>query len=128
MQKDLKNGRILTSCPIDEILPELKEAIRKHSSVVLQAPPGAGKTTRVPLALLDVIPPEKGRILMLEPRKLAAVSAARWMAKTLGEEIGQTLGYSIRFDSRVSKETRIEVMTEATVPIVPVAPFFFTRS
>jgi ATP-dependent helicase HrpB len=112
MQKDLKNGRILTSCPIDEILPELKEAIRKHSSVVLQAPPGAGKTTRVPLALLDVIPPEKGRILMLEPRKLAAVSAARWMAKTLGEEIGQTLGYSIRFDSRVSKETRIEVMTE----------------
>ncbi|MBP9650316.1 MAG: DEAD/DEAH box helicase, partial [Syntrophaceae bacterium] len=112
MQKDLKNGRILTSCPIDEILPELKEAIRKHSSVVLQAAPGAGKTTRVPLALLDVIPPEKGRILMLEPRKLAAVSAARWMAKTLGEEIGQTLGYSIRFDSRVSKETRVEVMTE----------------
>ncbi|HPC85987.1 MAG TPA: ATP-dependent helicase HrpB [Smithellaceae bacterium] len=112
MPRDLKNGRILTSCPIDEILPELKEAIRKRSSLVLHAPPGAGKTTRVPLALLDVIPPEKGRILMLEPRRIAAVSAARWMAKTLGEEVGRTLGYSIRFDSRTSKETRVEVMTE----------------
>ena len=102
----------MTSYPIDEILPELKAAIREHSAVVLQAPPGSGKTTRVPLALLDLIPPQKGRILMLEPRRIAAVSAARWMAKSIGEEIGQTLGYSIRFDSRVSKETRIEVMTE----------------
>ena len=112
MRKDLKNGRISTSCPIDEILPELKEAVRKHSSVVLQAPPGAGKTTRVPLVLLDVVPPAKGRILMLEPRRIAAVCAARWMAGTLGEEIGATLGYSIRFDSRVSKGTRVEIMTE----------------
>lgn len=112
MRKDLKSGRILTSCPIDEILPELKEAVRQHSSVVLQAPPGAGKTTRVPPALLDVIEPRQGRILMLEPRRIAAVSAARWMAGRLGEEVGQTLGYSIRFDSRVSKQTRIEVMTE----------------
>ncbi|MFO7568483.1 MAG: ATP-dependent helicase HrpB [Smithellaceae bacterium] len=98
--------------PIDDILPALTSAIRTHSAVILQAPPGSGKTTRVPLALLDVIGPEKGRILMLEPRRIAAVSAARWMAKTLDEEIGQTLGYSIRFDSRVSKTTRIEVMTE----------------
>lgn len=112
MQKDIKSGQILTSYPIDDILPELTAAIRKHPAVVLQAPPGSGKTTRVPLALLDVIEPQKGRILMLEPRRIAAVSAARWMAKTLGEEIGQTLGYSIRFDSRVSKRTRIEVMTE----------------
>jgi len=102
----------LTTCPIDEILPALKEAIRKHSSVVLQAPPGAGKTTRVPPALLEVIEPRQGRILMLEPRRIAAISAARWMAGRLGEEVGQTLGYSIRFDSRVSKQTRIEVMTE----------------
>lgn len=112
MQMNIKSGPILTSCPIDHILPELQAAIREHPAVVLQAPPGSGKTTRVPLALLDVIGPEKGRILMLEPRRIAAVSAARWMAKTLGEEIGQTLGYSIRFDSRVSKQTRIEVMTE----------------
>ncbi|MEN6488592.1 MAG: ATP-dependent helicase HrpB [Smithella sp.] len=112
MRKNAKNGQNLNSYPIDDILPELTAAIREHPAVVLQAPPGSGKTTRVPLALLDVIPPEKGRIIMLEPRRIAAVSAARWMAKTMGEEIGQTLGYSIRFDSRVSKRTRIEVMTE----------------
>ena len=102
----------MTSYPIDDILPKLTAAIHDYSAVVLQAPPGSGKTTRVPLALLDVIEPQAGRILVLEPRRIAAVSAARWMAKTLGEEIGQTLGYSIRFDSRVSKSTRIEVMTE----------------
>ncbi|PKN20089.1 MAG: ATP-dependent helicase HrpB [Deltaproteobacteria bacterium HGW-Deltaproteobacteria-6] len=112
MQKNIKSGQIPASYPIDHILPELQAAIRERHAVVLQAPPGSGKTTRVPLALLDVIGPEKGRILILEPRRIAAVSAARWMAKTLGEEIGQTLGYSIRFDSRVSKDTRIEVMTE----------------
>jgi ATP-dependent helicase HrpB len=100
------------SYPIDPILPALQEAMTTASSVVLQAPPGSGKTTRAPLALLGAIPPERGRIIMLEPRRLAAVSAARWMAKTLGGEIGQTLGYSIRFDSRVSDQTRIEVVTE----------------
>ncbi len=100
------------SLPIDPILPELKEAIRSHSGVVLQAPPGSGKTTRVPPALLEIFPSEKGRIVMLEPRRLAAVSAARWMAQGLGEKIGQTLGYSIRFDRRVTDKTRIEVVTE----------------
>ena len=98
--------------PIDEILPRIKETVLANPSAVLQAPPGSGKTTRTPLALLEVIPPEKGRILMLEPRRIAAVSAARWMAKTLGEEIGGTMGYSIRFESRVSEKTRIEVVTE----------------
>jgi len=112
---DRKSGWILSSCPIDEVLPDLKEAIRRHSAVILQAPPGSGKTTRVPIALLDVMPPGQGRILMLEPRRIAAVSAARWMAKMLGEEIGQTLGYSIRFDSRVSLQTRIEVVTEGVL-------------
>src|SRR4030042_4281731 len=100
------------SFPIDEILPRMKETVLAGSSAVLQAPPGSGKTTRPPLALLEGVPPEKGRILMLEPRRLAAVSAARWMAKTLGEEIGKTMGYSIRFESRVSGKTRIEVVTE----------------
>jgi ATP-dependent helicase HrpB len=103
---------LLDPCPLDEILPDLREKIRLNPAVVLHAPPGAGKTTRVPLALLDILPPEKGRIVMLEPRRIAAVSAARWMAKTLGEEPGDTVGYSIRFDSRVSKATRIEVVTE----------------
>ena len=71
MEKSFKSGQILKSYPIDHILPELKAAIGEHSAVVLQAPPGSGKTTRVPLALLDVIVPEKGRILMLEPRRIA---------------------------------------------------------
>ncbi len=98
--------------PIDDLLPELKESVLRNPSVVLQAPPGAGKTTRIPLALIDVLPPERGRIIMLEPRRIAAVSAARWMAQTLGEKPGETVGYSIRFDSRVSSLTRIEVVTE----------------
>ena len=103
------------SYPIDEILPAIKETVLASPSVVLQAPPGSGKTTRTPLALLDVMPAERGRILMLEPRRIAAVSAARWMAKTLGEEIGGTMGYSIRFESRSSEKTRIEVATEGVL-------------
>lgn len=100
----------MTSYPIDTILPELKKAVQNGPSVIVHAPPGAGKTTRVPLALLEVIP--QGRIVMLEPRRIAAVSAARWMARTLGEEVGGTVGYAIRFDSRSSAKTRIEVVTE----------------
>jgi ATP-dependent helicase HrpB len=99
--------------PIDEILPELLQSLRSQPNCILHAPPGAGKTTRVPLALLDIIPADAGRIVMLEPRRLAAVSAARWMARLLNEEVGQTVGYSIRFDSKVSRATRIEVVTEA---------------
>ena len=100
----------MTSLPIDTILPKLKEAVQKHPAVVLHAPPGAGKTTRVPLALLDII--TQGRIVMLEPRRIAATSAARWMAHLLGEEVGATIGYSIRFDTKRSDRTRIEVVTE----------------
>lgn len=103
---------MMSSLPIDEILPQLLQSIRATPNAILHAPPGAGKTTRVPLSLLDVIPAEAGRIVMLEPRRLAAVSAARWMARCLGEEPGRTVGYSIRFDSRVSADTRIEVVTE----------------
>lgn len=102
----------MTRLPIDDILPVLIDSLHTHQSIILHAPPGAGKTTRVPLALLDSIPPGEGRILMLEPRRIAAVSAARWMAGILGEEVGGTVGYSIRFESCVSKATRIEVVTE----------------
>lgn len=98
--------------PINEVLPELVAAVSAHANVVLHAPPGAGKTTRVPIALLDVIPPERGRIIMLEPRRIAAASAARWMAHLLGEDVGETVGYAIRFDRKVSEKTRIEVVTE----------------
>ncbi|MCX5828437.1 MAG: ATP-dependent helicase HrpB, partial [Deltaproteobacteria bacterium] len=98
--------------PIDHILPELREAVHAKPAVVLQAPPGSGKTTRVPLALLEVIPSAQGRIIMLEPRRIAAVAAARWMAQLLKEKVGQTVGYAIRFDRRISKDTRLEIVTE----------------
>lgn len=95
--------------PIDAALPGLKAALESAGRAVLMAPPGAGKTTRVPLALLDRI---AGRILMLEPRRLAARAAAERMAETLGEPVGQTVGYRIRGETKVSKATRIEVVTE----------------
>lgn len=97
---------------IDEILPELLKSLEGHPCAVLQAPPGAGKTTRVPLALLELPSLAGGRIVMLEPRRLAAVNAARFMAASLGEEVGETVGYSIRFERKVSRSTRIEVVTE----------------
>ena len=97
--------------PIDEALPRLLDALRAHGQAVLQAPPGAGKTTRVPLAMLEA-GLVAGRILMLEPRRLAARSSAERMAETLGEPVGQTVGYRVRGDAKVSRATRIEVVTE----------------
>ena len=90
-------------------------SLEASPSLVVQAPPGAGKTTRVPLALLNAPLLENRRIVMLEPRRLAAANAARWMAACLGEEVGKTVGYTIRFDRRVSSETRIEVVTEGVL-------------
>lgn len=98
--------------PIDAILPELKKVLEQTSTMLLQAPPGAGKTTRVPLALLEAPWRADGKILMLEPRRLAARSAARYMARQLNEQPGQTVGYRTRLDTRVSGATRIEVVTE----------------
>jgi len=98
--------------PIDAVLPELTAALRASNAAVLVAPPGAGKTTRVPLALLEEPWAEGRRILVLEPRRLAARAAAERMAKTLGERVGDTVGLRIRFDSKVSRRTRIEVITE----------------
>ena len=98
--------------PIDSILPELRNTVSVSANTVLHAPPGAGKTTRAPLALLDLPGRAAGRIVMLEPRRLAAVHAAHRMASTLGEEAGETVGYAMRFERRVSRKTRIEVVTE----------------
>ncbi|WP_300516393.1 ATP-dependent helicase HrpB [Aliiroseovarius sp.] len=100
-----------TGLPIDDALPPLLAALRAENRAVLMAPPGAGKTTVVPLALLEA-GLCAGRILMLEPRRLAARAAAERMAESLGEAAGQTVGYRIRGEAKVSKLTRIEVVTE----------------
>ncbi len=113
------NRRVTTDLqddlPIEEVLPALLEALRRHGRAVLQAPPGAGKTTRVPLAMLEAGLPAEGRIVMLEPRRLAARGAAARMAETLGEAPGQTVGYRMRGEAQVSRATRIEVVTEGVL-------------
>ncbi|MGE0726081.1 MAG: ATP-dependent helicase HrpB, partial [Alphaproteobacteria bacterium] len=98
--------------PIEAVLPAVVDALSHGRSVVLAAPPGAGKTTAVPPALLDTPWRGDGTILMLEPRRLAARAAARRMATLRGEEAGGTVGYRVRLDSRVGPATRIEVVTE----------------
>ncbi|KJE34546.1 ATP-dependent helicase [Thalassospira sp. HJ] len=98
--------------PIDAVLPDVISALENGTSAVLQAPPGAGKTTKVPLALLDCAWRGDQKIIMLEPRRLAARASARRMAQLLGEAVGGRVGYRVRFDSKVSKDTKIEVVTE----------------
>lgn len=98
--------------PVSEVLPQLRQALRTRNSAVLVAPPGAGKTTLVPLALLDEPWAVQGRLIVLEPRRLAARAAAKRMADLMGEQVGATVGYRVRLDSRVSAATRIEVVTE----------------
>lgn len=103
---------VLPPLPIDPVLPDLLAALAGPGVAVLQAPPGAGKTTRVPLALLPEPWLAGGRIVVLEPRRLAARAAARRMAAMLGGEVGGTVGYRVRMDSRVGPATRIEVVTD----------------
>jgi ATP-dependent helicase HrpB len=98
--------------PIDAALPALRAAVVAHANVVLQAPPGAGKSTGVPLALLAAESLQAGKIVMLEPRRLAARAVATRMAQMLGESVGQTVGFRTRLESRTGKNTRIEVVTE----------------
>src|SRR5215207_2516092 len=105
-------GLFDSELPIDEALPRLIAALRQNHAAVLVAPPGAGKTTRVPLWLIDTLGPADKKILVLEPRRLAARAAAERMAATLNERVGETVGLRVRFGSKVSAKTRIEVMTE----------------
>jgi ATP-dependent helicase HrpB len=98
--------------PIDDALPALRSALCQHARAVLVAPPGAGKTTRAPLALLDEPWARGKRLILLEPRRLAARAAAARMAATLGEKVGETIGLRVRLTSLVSRRTRIEVVTE----------------
>lgn len=102
----------MTDLPIHQALPALREALSRHATVLLQAPPGAGKSTVVPLELLREPWLAGRKILMLEPRRLAARSVAQRMASSLNEEPGQTVGYRVRFESRVGSRTRLEVLTE----------------
>lgn len=102
----------MTGLPIEAVLPELQAVLSSSVNAVLVAAPGAGKTTRVPLALLQESWLKDKRIVMLEPRRLAARAAARYMASLLGEQVGQTVGYRVHLDSRVGPQTRIEVITE----------------
>jgi ATP-dependent helicase HrpB len=101
-----------TDLPISEVLPPLQAALESRDEVILEAPPGSGKTTIVPLALMDQDWLGYGKILVLEPRRLAARAAASRMAELLGETVGQTVGYRMRLDTRVSNRTKIEVITE----------------
>ena len=102
----------MSDLPIEAILPSLAKALAGHANVILAAEPGAGKTTRVPLALMNEPWLEGRKIVMLEPRRLAARAAASRMAQSLGEAVGATIGYAVRLDRKVSSQTRVEVVTE----------------
>src|SRR5258705_3824622 len=101
-----------TPLPIDAVLEELARTLENYNAAVLVAPPGAGKTTRVPLALLDAPWIGLKKIIVLEPRRIAARASAERMARTIGERVGETVGYRVRFGSKMSRATRIEVVTE----------------
>jgi len=101
-----------TNLPICDVLNELQNSLAQNTTLILSAPPGAGKSTLVPLALLEETWLNNQKIIMLEPRRLAAKTVATRMAELLGEQVGETVGYRIRFESRVSSKTKIEVVTE----------------
>lgn len=105
-----KIAKYIHELPVGEVAAEVNAALRQKPRVVVTAPPGAGKSTLLPLTIMTDTP--EGRILMLEPRRLAARQVAQRMADMIGERVGQTVGYTIRFESRVSDRTRIEVVTE----------------
>ena len=105
-------GLVKSGLPIDEILPELRTVLQRNRNAVVEAPPGAGKSTVVPIALLEESWLRGGKIIMLEPRRLATRAVAMRMAATLGESVGETVGYRMRLETRVSRRTRIEVVTE----------------
>ena len=102
----------MSGLPIDEVLPEVLASLAEHPALVLEAPTGAGKTTGVPPALLDA---GMGPVVVLEPRRLAARAAARWMASVRGGAVGEEVGYQVRFDRKASRATRLLVVTEGVL-------------
>src|SRR5215469_10723694 len=106
----------IDALPIGAALPGLLTALDRKGAAVLEAPPGAGKTTLVPLTLLDAPWLKRQKIIMLEPRRLAARAAARRMAQMIGEEVGATVGFRTRLETRIGPKTRIEIVTEGILP------------
>jgi ATP-dependent helicase HrpB len=102
-------GRQIAKLPVDDLLPAIRESLVDSPSLVIEAPPGAGKTTRVPPALLDMLP---GQVLVLEPRRLAARLAARRVAQELGERVGESVGFQVRFEEIAGARTRLRFVTE----------------
>ncbi len=98
--------------PIDALLPEIVESLQQHSNLVIEAAPGAGKTTRVPAAMLNVV---SGEVVVLEPRRIAARLAARRVAAEMGEDVGGTVGYQVRFEEAVGPKTRLRFVTEGVL-------------
>ena len=109
--EELLRRAILSQLPIHDLLPQLAQACHSHNQVILQASPGAGKSTVVPLFLLQQLA-GSGRIIMLEPRRLAARNIALYLAQQLGESVGQQVGYRVRGEQKTSKATRLEIVTE----------------
>src|SRR5580692_4100252 len=101
--------------PIDPLLPDVVASLRAHPTLVVEAPPGAGKTTRIPRALLDAGLAQDGEIVVLEPRRLAARMAARRVADELGDRVGGVVGYQVRFEDVSSASTRIRFVTEGVL-------------
>jgi len=102
----------MTILPVDSIIPEILAALETFPTLIIQAPPGSGKSTRIPLSLLESNWLGSNKIVMLEPRRLAALNLASWISSGIGESVGKTVGYSIRFDRKVSAGTRLEIVTE----------------
>ncbi|MEE2780446.1 MAG: ATP-dependent helicase HrpB, partial [Myxococcota bacterium] len=102
----------MNQLPVDEVLPELLRSLGTSGRLVLRAPPGSGKTTRVALSLLDSDLTGDGVVLLLQPRRAAARSVARYLARVRGGRLGAEVGYQVRFDSKVSSQTRLKVVTE----------------
>jgi ATP-dependent helicase HrpB len=97
---------------VDDLLPEIIDSLKRHPNLVIVAAPGAGKTTRVPPALLGIM---SGEVVVLEPRRIAARLAARRVAWELGEEVGETVGYQIRFEESAGPRTRLRFVTEGVL-------------
>ena len=114
--------------PVAEVIPQIKEGLANNTTLIIKAPTGAGKSTLLPIALLEEEWLKGKKIIMLEPRRLAAKTVAMRMADMLGEKAGETVGYRIRFEQKISKQTRLEVVSEEVKepPLATTIPLYET--